>query len=263
MINEVNSPLPQDSMKWRKKRARRFRRFNFRRGLYLIPHLFTLGNAFFGFASIIFAANHDFITASYFILLGALMDMLDGRVARFIGTTSIFGMQLDSLCDAISFCLAPAFLVYQWELNKIGFTGFIASSFFLLAGLLRLARFNITQEKQTIFFMGVPVTIAGCFLATMFLNTKSSFVMQPYYLPTLFFLVIALAFLMISTIRFPTFKHVNKSWYTFTSLIGTAFVVAMGLIKVLFLILILYFLFAFEECLRLKVIYLKNKKNQP
>jgi CDP-diacylglycerol---serine O-phosphatidyltransferase len=264
MINEEKSLLPEQNIKWRKKRFMRFKqRFDLRRGLHLLPHLFTLGNAFFGFASIVFASQQDFITAAYFILLGALMDTLDGRVARFMGVTSLFGMQLDSLCDTITFCLAPAFLAYQWELNKIGLTGFIASSIFLLAGLLRLARFNITQEKQTIFFMGVPVTMAGCFIATMFLNTKNNFMLQPLFLPTLFFVVIALALLMVSTIRFPTFKHINKNWYALTFFISTAFVITMGFIKVLFLLFIIYFLFSFEEFLRLKLISLKNKKNLP
>lgn len=261
MINQVNQ-LPEEHFKWHKKRRFNFKKLNFRKGLYLLPHLFTLGNAFFGFASIIFASQKDFITAAYFILLGALMDALDGRIARFVGITSPFGMQLDSLCDAISFCLAPAFLVYQWELNKIGMTGFIASSVFLLAGLLRLARFNITHEKQTIFSIGVPVTLAGCFLATMFLNTKNTMSSQAFYLPTLFFLVIALSFLMISTLRFPTFKQIKSGWYKLAFFIFPAFVIVMGFIKVLFFIFILYFLFAFEEIVRIKIMNLKRKKNK-
>src|SRR3990172_8049212 len=135
-------------------------RLIFKRGLQVLPNLFTLGNAFFGFCAIIFAAHGNMIAAAYFILWGALFDALDGRVARYAQVTSEFGMQLDSLCDSISFCMAPAVLMYLWQLHNIGIVGFLSCSFFLVAGLLRLAKFNLTHNQQQIAFIGVPTTVA-------------------------------------------------------------------------------------------------------
>jgi len=92
--------------------TRRRSKMVFARGVSIIPHLFTLGNAFFGFISIIFASQGLFVAASHFILMGALMDALDGRIARLLQAESPIGVELDSLCDAITFCLSPAILMY-------------------------------------------------------------------------------------------------------------------------------------------------------
>lgn len=232
-------------------------RLLFKRKFYQLPNLFTLGNGFFGFASIIFASNGDLIPAAYFILFGAFFDALDGRIARLMGITSELGGQLDSLCDAISFGLAPAFLMYNWELNQTGAIGFMVSAFFLMAGLVRLARFNITKSDQTIFFLGVPITIAGCFLATFFL-TAGNLVTKPYFVSLLLFIMIVLAYLMMSSIRFPTFKHVSKGWYAFVIILFTMFLISLGFNKMLLALFILYFAFAFQEALRLKLLASKR-----
>ncbi len=231
-------------------------RLLFKQRLHRLPNLFTLGNAFFGFASIIFASNGDLVPAAYFILFGAFFDALDGRIARIMGTTSALGEQLDSLCDAISFCLAPAFLVYHWELFRIGALGFMASSVFLLAGLVRLARFNITKSEQSIFFLGVPSTVAGCFLATISLTT-GSLATKPYFMGCLLTMMVLLAYLMVSSIRFPTFKYVSKWWYAFSVILLIMCVTTLGFIKMLLGLFLFYFLFAFEETLRAK--YLSSK----
>lgn len=243
------------------KRRRRFFRFlRFRRSVALLPNLFTLGNAFFGFCSVVFAAQGEFVAAAYFILMGALMDMLDGRVARMLGVSSSLGLQLDSLCDAISFCLAPAFLMYAWELKYAGFLGFLSCSFFLVAGIFRLARFNITSEEQTVFFLGIPSTIAGCFLATILIDAQDS-VFTPTQTLVLMVMVIALGYLMISSIPFPTFKHLKKRWAILATLFAAAFVIAMGFIKVLTIGFFSYFALAFVFSIK-KLIY-KKKENAP
>lgn len=215
-------------------------RFKMRRGVQVLPNIFTLGNAFFGFCSIVSTAQGDLIAGAYFILIGALMDGLDGRIARFAGVTSALGMQLDSLCDGISFCLAPAFLVYSWQLHNLGLLGLVDASLFLLMGLLRLARFNITHDEQTVYFLGLPTTIAGCFLATLFLNSQSN-TYSLGYAGFFFCITFTLAMLMISKIYFPTFKHLHKKYYSgaFAALI--AFTIIMGLLKVLFALFMLYF----------------------
>lgn len=235
------------------KRRQRIAKFlKQRKATALLPNLFTLGNGFFGFCSIVFAAKGDYISAAYFILLGALMDSLDGRIARMLGVSSSLGLQLDSLSDAISFCLAPAFLMYFWKLKLAGPLGFIICSAFLLAGLFRLARFNITSEEQTIYFLGVPTTLAGCFLATMLINSYQM-TFNFHHMCALGISVILLSYLMVSTIPFPTFKQFNKRWLIFVGLFSGAFVIIMGLIKVLFFFFIFYFFFALEHIIRTKI----------
>ena len=224
--------------------VRRKRRIALQKGLSLLPNIFTLGNAFFGFCSIILTAKGDLFSAAYFIFLGALMDALDGRLARLIGVTSDIGVQLDSLSDAISFCLAPAVLIYFWQLKKLGVIGIVVAALFLLAGLLRLARFNVIHDTQTIFFLGLPTTIAGCFLTTVFLNLGRN----EYKDLGLFFLValaLTLAGLMVSSISFPTFKqqlfHLNRNWYVVAFVVLFAFIAVLQLHQILLILFLLYF----------------------
>ncbi len=230
----------------RQKRRLRihFKRRGIERGLRIIPNLFTLGNGFFGFTAIVLAAQDHILAASYFILLGALMDGLDGRIARYMKITSELGTQLDSLCDAVSFCLAPSILIYFWQLSAIESIGFMGCATFALAGIMRLARFNITANQQTIYSSGVTTTIAGCFLATI------SIACQHYYFSNsmrLYLLIatLLLAWLMVSTIPFPTFKQVSGNTYSIIAGIVFAFIVTMGLINVLLWGFLSYFAYTF------------------
>ncbi len=226
----------------RRLRFKARRRRVFYKGLQVLPNLFTLSNSFFGFCSIVFAAQSDFVGAAYFILLGALMDLLDGRVARMVGVTSELGGQLDSLSDAITFCLAPAFLMYAWELKIFGLLGFLACAFFLLSGILRLARFNITSEEQTIFFLGIPTTFAGCFLAILFLTVHDK-EFYPIHLLLLFLLIISLAALMVSPLKFPSFKRMTRRWAMALCAATSAGVIIFGLVQVILGVFICYFLY--------------------
>ena len=233
-----------------RKRTRRFRKLSNKRrlalkkGLSLLPNIFTLSNAFFGFCSIVFTARADYFAAAYFILLGALMDALDGRIARLLGASSEIGLQLDSLADAISFCLAPAFLIYFWQLKSIGFLGLFLSSLFFLTGILRLARFNVIASQQTIFFLGLPTTIAGCFLAILFLNTNFKYDNQ-LLLPLVLIISLILSFLMVSRVRFPAFKQklfsLSKNWHKVAFVILFAVVFVMQFHKTLFFLFLIYF----------------------
>ncbi len=214
-----------------------------KKSITLLPNIFTLGNAFFGYLSIIFTVNEDFVGAAYFILLGALLDFLDGRVARMLGVSSDFGVQLDSFSDLISFCLAPAVLMYFWQLHKFGVIGLLATAFFLIAGILRLARFNITATEQTVFFLGVPTTFAGCFFATVLLNS-GKLISNNFFVFLLLFLEVLIAFLMISNIRFPSFKQknirLNKNWLKAIFLVVVAFVAVMKLHTLLLIFFLAY-----------------------
>ncbi len=228
----------------RKRLFRMRQRRYMKRGLRLVPNMFTLGNAFFGFCSLVLAAHGEPAMSAYFILLGALLDALDGRMARLMGVCSPFGVQLDSLCDFLSFIIAPAFLAYMAELKMFGIFGFAVSSVFVLAGVIRLARFNITNEEQTVFFLGVPSTIAGCFIASSLIMLQFNPRLHIFSVLMPFCIVI-LAYLMISSLRFPTFKHLSKKSYIWASIFIVGCIVSMGLINVLFSLFLLYFVWGF------------------
>ena len=112
----------------------------------VVPNAFTALNAVCGFLSIVFAGQHDFKTSAILIFAAALFDLLDGIIARLLNTSSEFGVQLDSLSDAISFGAAPAFLIYESYMVQFGIWGVIVSSFLLICGAFRLARYNIQVE---------------------------------------------------------------------------------------------------------------------
>ena len=180
-----------------------------RRGIYVLPTLFTLGNIFCGYLSIDSAVNHKFDQAAMLLFLAGVLDGLDGRVARLTGTTSAFGEQLDSLADVISFGVAPAFLVYLWALSDFGRLGLFVSFLFVVCGACRLARFNVQVhivDKR--FFVGLPIPSAAGALAGLIW-------VLPDPLPSreakAIFLVVTfiLSWLMVSTLRYRSFKDVN------------------------------------------------------
>ena len=193
----------------------------------IIPFLFTFANAFFGFFSIIKTLEGNFVAASVCIIFAAVMDMCDGRLARYWGTTGQLGTELDSLCDAVSFCLAPAVLLYSWYLSGFGHVGFFVSALtlYVCAGLLRLARFNTIASDQTVFFLGLPTTIAAFFFAQLILyqelvaESSLDIVLTEKVMVGL---VAFIALLMISTLRFPAFKKMNIAWKKATTYVKIA-----------------------------------------
>lgn len=176
-----------------------------KKSLFMVPYFFTYLNAICGFLSILKSLESDYKVAAYYILMGACLDACDGRLARALGSTSCFGMELDSLCDAISFCLAPTVLVYCWAPFFIGFGGKLVLGLYLCAGLARLAKFNSTTDKQDRTFSGLPTTLAAFFIASLILsgNTSNAFL----YKPVFFTIMGLIAYLMISTIPFYSFKR--------------------------------------------------------
>ncbi|MPY89773.1 MAG: CDP-diacylglycerol--serine O-phosphatidyltransferase [Luteitalea sp.] len=178
----------------------------FRRGTYLLPSLFTLGNMFCGYACIIYAMRGEYGTAAPFIGIAMVLDMLDGRIARLTKTSSAFGVEFDSLADVISFGVAPAVLALAWGLTPMGRIGWVTGFIFVSATAIRLARFNIQGSAATDkrYFAGMPCPpAAGVVAATVFA--------WPYGL-TAWHGVLALplllvpALLMVSTIRYRSFK---------------------------------------------------------
>lgn len=178
-----------------------------RRSIYLLPSIFTVGNIFAGFFAVISTLHGDYGPAAVAIGIAIVLDGLDGRIARLAGATSDFGVQLDSLADVISFGLAPAVLIYSWGLEDLGNFARMAAFVFLICGAMRLARFNI-QVGELRHFAGLPIPAgAGMIAATVHLfGDPIDSVLFKYALISMVYLV---GLLMISTIRYPSLKHVN------------------------------------------------------
>lgn len=144
-----------------------FKKEQLKASIFLLPNLLTTGNLFFGFYSIGKSLKGDFELAAYGIMIATIFDILDGRVARLTKGTSEFGVQYDSLCDLISFGLAPALLAYQIGIYQLGKVGWILCFLFLACGALRLARFNIhsyVKNFSTQDFIGLPIPMAALFI---------------------------------------------------------------------------------------------------
>lgn len=199
------------------------------RRLSFIPTLCTLANALFGFLAVIKALEGDFLTAAYCIFCAAFMDMIDGRIARFFGLATAFGMELDSLCDAVSFCFVPVIVLYCWSFHTQGFLGVFILAFYLWCGLFRLARFNSVTSADAKYFIGLPTTIAALCLASLLAYMPSIDVQSAQVTIDCSMIIVGtLSFLMISTLRFPGCKRLPKSnslsfgIITMVSLIGYA-----------------------------------------
>jgi CDP-diacylglycerol---serine O-phosphatidyltransferase len=176
-----------------------------RRGVSLLPSLFTLANLFCGWACVVHAMRGELSTAAPFIGFAVVLDMLDGRIARMTGTTSDFGVQLDSLADLISFGMAPAVLAFQWGLIPLGRMGWAIGFLYLTAAALRLARFNIQTNNDKRYFIGLPSpAAAGLVAATIFYFPEGLQAKPIAWLGMVMLMVPAL--LMVSSIRFQSFK---------------------------------------------------------
>ena len=176
-----------------------------RRGVSLLPSLFTLANLFCGWACVVHAMRGEFATAAPFIGVAIVLDMLDGRIARMTGTTSDFGVQLDSLADLISFGMAPAVLVFQWGLLPLGRLGWAIGFLYLTAAALRLARFNIQAATDKRYFVGLPSPAAAGIPAATVFYLPVALATYPQALLGMTMLLVP-ALLMVSTIRFQSFK---------------------------------------------------------
>ena len=180
-----------------------------RRGVYLIPGLLTTASIFCGYVSMILATTHQFEMAALLIGIAALLDTLDGRVARMTGTTSAFGQEFDSLADVISFGVAPAVLAWSWALSDFERLGWAASFLFVICGALRLARFNIQSgAMDRRFFAGLPIPAAACTIAVCVFNHPQS--LEDGIIKILaLVLVVVLALLMVSKFRYRSFKELD------------------------------------------------------
>jgi len=180
-----------------------------RQGIFLFPSLLTTGNLFCGFFSLLLAAQHRFTEAALVILVAMVMDLLDGRVARLMKATSQFGVEYDSLADVVSFCVAPAFLLYAFALQPLGRAAWFGAFLFLVCGALRLARFNVqTASADRRFFVGLSTPAAAGVVASVVImlgGDEPSRAVRIVVAATTY----VLALLMVSTFRYWSFKEVD------------------------------------------------------
>ena len=183
------------------------KRENVRKGVYLLPNLITAAGIFAGFYVIIASTSGEYQKAAWFIMLAAIFDGLDGKVARLTGTASKFGVELDSLADVISFGVAPGVLLYEWALRPFGKLGWLAAFLYVICGALRLARFNVqvaTVEARR--FVGMPIPAAACIVATCVLVFYELGGTGTIKMVSMVFLVFLLAFLMVSNVKYLSLK---------------------------------------------------------
>lgn len=168
-----------------------------------IPNFITLSNLLFGFLSVGSAMLGDFQNASLFILIGMMLDSMDGWIARKLDVESAFGKELDSLADIVTFGIAPAILIFSTTFANMGMIGLLIAGMFPIFGAIRLARFNIDEETSTAhYFTGVPITAAGGVIALL---TIFNFAVPDAALATIYTL---LCVLMVSKIKIPSLKEI-------------------------------------------------------
>jgi CDP-diacylglycerol--serine O-phosphatidyltransferase len=211
---------------------RRRPRFDMRKALFILPNAFTVASIFCGFCAIALAARGNlppdvdvggnfleralqqrgsaaFDVAGIFLFCAAFLDAFDGRIARLTRTQSDFGVQMDSLADVISFGVAPAVLVYNWALHPLGLPGLVVSFGFCACGAIRLARFNVLAARGTgssKYFIGLPIPAASSMLVTVIMAQSWGLGTTVTQTTSVMTLVVVLSYLMVSRIRFRTFK---------------------------------------------------------
>jgi len=203
-----------DSLPLRRKGDRDRRTHRMKRGVYLLPSMFTVANLFCGYGCVVYATQQDFDTAAVLIGVAMILDTLDGFIARLTKSASAFGVQLDSLADVVSFGLAPAILAFTWGLWPLKRLGWAAGFIYVTAAAMRLARFNIqsaaASDKR--YFVGMPSpAAAGVIASTVYLFPYGPQDRQTA-LAALAIVVIP-ALLMVSTIRFRSVKAIDVGWH--------------------------------------------------
>lgn len=182
-----------------------------RNGIYLLPNLITSMGLFCGIYSLVQTMQGAYVYAALAILVAHIFDGLDGRVARMTNSTSRFGIEYDSLCDLVSFGVAPGLLIYKWALVPWGVWGWSAVGLYVICSAIRLARFNLLVGRvDPGFFLGLPVPGSATMLAAVVLMYR--YVGKSGLPPkqvALLLLTYALALLMVSTVRYPSFKHLK------------------------------------------------------
>jgi CDP-diacylglycerol---serine O-phosphatidyltransferase len=216
-----------------------------RKGIYILPNLFTTGSLFAGFYGIVSTMNGKYDVAAFWILVSSIFDGLDGKVARLTGTSSKFGVEYDSLADLVAFGVAPGILMYSWALKPFGRLGWLAAFLFVVCGALRLARFNVqvnTVESKR--FVGLPIPAAASMVSAMVLLFYHFGWPGSFKKLAILLLIYLLAFLMVSNFRYYSFKDpsiIKRQPFIFLVLaILLLIVIAAQPVVMLFIIFICY-----------------------
>lgn len=196
---------------------------------YLLPNFFTAASIFTGFYAISLGLHQGFVSAAWFIFLALIFDGLDGRVARLTNTASHFGVEFDSLADIVAFGVAPAFLLYLYVGEGYGRIGIVVSALFIIFGAVRLARFNVTTSRiEPSVFIGLPIPTAAIMISLAILVLERYPLLNHYKIAMLP-LAVVLALLMVSNIRYPSFKKLNFKMFSFMRFLSIIIVMALGI----------------------------------
>ncbi len=215
------------------------------RGIYLLPNLFTTAGLFAGFYAIVAAMKGNFDAACIAIFIAMITDALDGRVARLTNTQSAFGAEYDSLADMVSFGVAPSLVAFTWALANLGKLGWLAAFFYVAAGALRLARFNTqVQSADKRYFQGLAIPAAAGLIVSMVWAGKEYEIDSYIVSIWMFVWMIFTAALMVSNIRYYSFKSIDlKGRVPFVAILCIVLIFAAISIdppNVLFLIFLTY-----------------------
>ncbi len=257
--DELVAPRPRRLRFWRRRQQSDRRPFPFelRKALFILPNAFTVASIFCGFLAIMLAARGNipaavveiapsenffvrllqsrgaeaFDRAGIALIFAAFFDAFDGRIARLTRTQSDFGVQMDSLADVISFGVAPAVLVYNWALWPLGLSGIIASFAFCACGTIRLARFNVLAARgvgSSKYFVGLPIPGASSMLIAVVMTQSWGIGSSVEQTTSVLALVIILSYLMVSRIRFRTFKDFRPRMKTLPIVVVIVVAVVVG-----------------------------------
>ncbi|MEO9101084.1 MAG: CDP-diacylglycerol--serine O-phosphatidyltransferase [Burkholderiaceae bacterium] len=216
-----------------------------RKGIYILPNLFTVAALFGGFYAIVMAMNGRFDLAATGVFAAMVLDSLDGRVARLTNTQSAFGEQMDSLSDMVSFGAAPGLIAYEWALRPLGRWGWIAAFVYCACAALRLARFNVnTSVVDKRYFQGLPSPAAAALVAGfIWLVAEAEIDVRSVAWPT-FALCLFAGLTMVTNVPYYSFKDINlKKSVPFTAIVLIALIIAVINIHpptVLFALFIVY-----------------------
>ena len=227
---------------------KKFKLVSSKKTRYLLPNILTLGGVCLGISSIKFSIDGNFSLAVTLILFAAILDALDGRIARLIKGTSEFGKELDSLTDFVSFGIAPVFILYFWELNTYGKLGWAIALIYSVCCVLRLARFNLTkvenqQEWKSNFFEGVPSPAGGMLILMPLIYELTDFSFKFEVKQFTPFLTILIALLLVSKIPTLSFKKISISSKTTIFLLLAAGLIFISLLFYTFETLLIFGIF--------------------
>lgn len=235
-----------------------------RKGIYLLPNLFTTGALFSGFYAVVSAMQMQFEEAAIAILVAIILDILDGRVARLTNAQSAFGAEYDSLSDMVSFGVAPALVMFQWSLSALGKIGWAVAFIYVACAAVRLARFNTQKTADKRFFTGLASpAAAGVQACLIWLGHDLGWIgsgLPDLMLPVTALLTLTAGLLMISNVRYQSFKGVDvKSRVPFIVLIMVIVVFAVIVIDPPTVLLVMGLMYALSGPLS----HLRKKKQLP